>query len=187
MEIVQTPIEGLLEFRGRKFFDERGWFTEHFNPNNISPAYRNLLPVFVQDNLSFSKAGVIRGLHLQLAPSAQAKWVSVLAGRVYDVAVDLRPGSATFGKYYGLELTSEAQNGLFIPEGFAHGFAALEDTYFFYKCSAPYHPAAEAGICWNDPQLAIKWPIAQPTVSAKDQALPSLADFVRKYLISQPI
>ena len=184
MEIVQTPIDGLFEFRRRKFTDERGWFTEHFNRASIPSSYREMLPEFVQDNLSFSKAGVIRGLHLQRSPSAQAKWVSVISGRVYDVAVDLRSGSATFGQFYGLELTGEAQNGLFIPEGFAHGFAALEDSYFFYKCSSPYNPAAEAGICWNDINVGIPWPLSKPIVSAKDQALPPLEDFVKKYVIS---
>lgn len=182
MEIVNTPFSGLVEIRARKFTDERGWFREFFK---VQPGSGIILPDFIQDNLSFSKKGVVRGLHFQLAPHAQTKLVSVISGKVLDVVVDIRANSSTFGKAYTLVLSGEEQNALLIPEGFAHGFAALEDSYFFYKVSSLYEPKSEGGIRWNDADLSIDWQIDNPIVSKKDQELPSLSELNGKFLISQ--
>lgn len=182
MEIITTPISGLVELRARKFADDRGWFREFFK---IQPNSGFAWPEFVQDNLSFSKKGVVRGLHFQLPPHGQAKLVSVISGKVLDVVVDLRPDSQTFGKVYSVVLSGEEQNALFIPEGFAHGFAALEESHFFYKVSSLYHPKSEGGIRWDDPDLNIDWSIANPIVSTKDQELPTFRDLKGKYLISR--
>lgn len=182
MEIVTTPFSGLVELRARKFTDDRGWFREFYKVQSGSGI---TFPDFVQDNLSFSRKGVIRGLHFQLAPHAQTKLVSVIAGKVLDVAVDIRPGSPTFGKYYTVVLSGEEQNSLLIPDGFAHGFAALEDSYFFYKVSSLYEPKSEGGIRWNDADLNINWQIENPIVSKKDQELPSLSELNGKYVISR--
>ncbi|MFZ5971518.1 MAG: dTDP-4-dehydrorhamnose 3,5-epimerase [Bacteroidota bacterium] len=183
MEIVSTPLAGLLEIKGTKFYDNRGWFTEAFSLKHYREAGLTL-PPFVQDNLSYSHRGVVRGLHLQHAPFAQAKLVSVLKGKVVDVVVDIRTDSATFGKWHSVILSDTANNALFVPEGFAHGFAALEDTYFFYKCSTFYNPSAEGGIRWNDADLAIDWQIENPIISAKDEALPSFRELKGKLLTS---
>jgi dTDP-4-dehydrorhamnose 3,5-epimerase len=130
------------------------------------------LPVhFVQDNQSFSVKGVLRGLHFQKAPYAQGKLVRVLVGKVLDIAVDLREDSPTFGKYESFLLDAAQQNMAYIPEGFAHGFVALEDSVFSYKCTNTYHKASESGLIWNDPDLNIDWGIANPIVSSKDQEL----------------
>lgn len=182
MDIIRTPFEGLFEIRAKKYPDERGWFREFYSARFEKSLVT--LPIFVQDNLSFSKKGVVRGLHLQLAPYSQAKLVSVLQGRVLDVVVDVRPESQTFGKTFQLELSGEDQNSLFVPEGFAHGFSALEDSLFMYKCSSFYEPKAETGIRWNDPDLHIDWKVEAPIVSPKDQQLPSFADLKGKLLIS---
>lgn len=182
MEIVKTPFSGLVEIRARKFTDDRGWFREFFKVHSGSGI---TLPDFVQDNLSFSKKGVVRGLHFQMPPHGQAKLVSVISGKVLDVVVDVRPNSPTFGKVYTVVLSGEEQNALFIPEGFAHGFAALEDSYFFYKVSSLYQPKSEGGIRWNDVNLNIDWRVKNPIVSKKDQELPSLSELNGKFLISQ--
>ena len=139
---------------------------------------------FVQENLSFSRKGVVRGLHLQLAPYRQAKLVMVFQGSVLDVVVDLRKGSASFGKSYSCILDGIKHNMLLIPEGFAHGFSALEDSWFYYKCSSEYNPACETGIRWNDPQLKIDWKTDQPVLSLKDQQLPALDELLIKSVIS---
>lgn len=139
---------------------------------------------FVQDNLSFSNKGVIRGLHLQLHPFQQAKLVTVIKGSVLDVVVDLRKGSFSFGQVYSCRLDDKKHNMLLIPEGFAHGFAALEDAWFYYKCSSEYNPACETGICWNDPTLNIDWETLHPVLSAKDQHLPMLEELLIKSVIS---
>jgi dTDP-4-dehydrorhamnose 3,5-epimerase len=182
MEIKPTGIDGLLEVYPNVYHDERGLFLEVY-----TPSLQNRLGMsvtFVQDNLSFSKKNVVRGLHLQLPPFAQAKIVSVVKGKVLDVAVDLRKNSKTFGKYFSTILDDEKHNMLVIPEGFAHGFAALSDSYFFYKCSAPYHSKSEIGITWNDPTLNIDWRINSPVVSPKDLQLPTLEEFIRNSVIS---
>lgn len=183
MEILKTPIEGLLEIKAKTFPDERGWFREFFNKVKLR-AEGVILPDFVQDNISFSKKGVVRGLHLQLQPHGQAKFVSVISGSVVDVVVDVRKGSPTFGQTYQILISNEKQNSFFIPEGFAHGFAALEDTWFIYKCSSHYHPQSETGIRWNDPYLKIDWPVKNPIVSQKDRDLPTFTQLVEKSLIS---
>ena len=182
MEIVKTPIEGLVEILPNAHDDERGWFLEVFK----SSAFKSIAPDvrFVQDNLSSSKKGVIRGLHLQLAPHQQAKLVAVLKGKVVDIVVDLRKGSVTFGKTHSCVLDEHSKRMLYVPEGFAHGFATLEDAIFFYKCSSEYHPGHEAGIKWNDPTLKLDWKIDNPILSEKDRSLPSLEDLLIKSVIS---
>lgn len=170
MEISRTHIEGLLRMRPKVFTDERGLFLETFNAAAFASATGINAP-FVQANESTSRAGVLRGLHLQAAPHAQAKLVRVVTGAVLDVCVDLRPGSATFGKHFSARLDATHRDMLYIPEGMAHGFLALEDnTVFAYLCSAYYAPQAERTLLWNDPELAIDWGIEAPLVSAKDQA-----------------
>ncbi|MEK6782570.1 MAG: dTDP-4-dehydrorhamnose 3,5-epimerase [Bacteroidota bacterium] len=182
MEIRSTGIEGLYEVIPHTYLDNRGWFLEFFKTTFL-PDFELINPL-VQDNLSFSKRGVVRGLHLQLEPFTQAKIVSVLQGKVLDVVVDLRKGSTSFGKVYSCILDSEKHNLLVIPEGFAHGFSALADSLFFYKCSNLYNPKFETGIVWNDPQLKIDWKIENPILSEKDQHLPTLEELLRKSLIS---
>lgn len=183
MKVIETGIQGLLEIIPAIYKDDRGWFYEFYNKNTFSNA--GLRNEFVQENTSYSKKGVIRGLHFQCAPHAQGKLVTVLAGKVMDVVVDLRPGSKTFAQVYYCTLDSEKRNMLMVPEGFAHGFAALEDTLFTYKCTQFYNKAAESGIVWNDTQLNIKWPIADPIISDKDRVLPTMGELIGKSVISQ--
>lgn len=175
MEVIKTHLAGLLELRPKLFYDERGYFFESFN----SILFQQLcLPeVFVQDNQSFSKKGVIRGLHLQLEPHAQGKLVKVMTGKVLDIVVDVRPSSDTFGKHARIVLDATANNLLWVPPGFAHGFTALEDSIFHYKCTANYNKAAELGIMWNDPTLGIDWEVEHPLVSEKDKQLPDFSTF----------
>lgn len=178
METETFFIEGLLLVKPGVFTDERGYFFESFNAER----YRALgIPAdeFVQDNVSCSKRGVLRGLHFQLAPFAQGKLVSVLRGKVLDVAVDIREGSTTFGKHIAVELSSENHHQLWIPAGFAHGFLALEDdTVFSYKVTAPYAKEHEGGIRYDDPDIGIEWPHVEGglIVSEKDTALPFLKE-----------
>lgn len=174
MQVRQTAIEGLIELIPRIFEDERGHFFESYN----KPLFVSLgLPMeFVQDNQSFSVKGVLRGLHMQNEPFAQGKLVRVIAGQVLDIAVDLRPDSPTFGQYESFLLDAKLANMAYIPEGFAHGFVALEDSVFSYKCTNVYNKASESGIIWNDPDLNIDWGIKNPIVSEKDQELKLLRD-----------
>ena len=172
MEFRETPIKGLIEILPRVFEDERGLFFESFHEKNLRE--NGVDAKFVQDNQSFSTKGVLRGLHLQKAPYAQGKLVRVISGKVLDVAVDLREGSPTFGEHFKVVLDGQRNNMLYIPEGFAHGFVAIEDSVFFYKCTNYYHKASESGIVWNDPMLNINWDVEAPIVSSKDQ---ELADF----------
>lgn len=184
MHAEPVGIEGLLLCTPRVFGDERGFLFESYSHGAM--ARLGIACDFVQDNHSLSApAGVVRGLHFQRPPFAQAKLVRCVRGSVYDVAVDIRPGSPTFGRHYACVLSAENKRMLFIPEGFAHGFATLEPmTEVLYKCSAPYHPANEAGVLWNDPALGIDWSVAlpaggpAPVLSAKDRALPRLSDIV---------
>ncbi len=178
MQIIHTPFEGLFQLVPTLFEDERGWFYESFKDSTFRSLGINY--DFVQENQSFSHKGVIRGLHLQHEPHAQAKLASCIAGKVLDVVVDLRPDSKTFCQVYSCVLDDQRRNMLMVPEGFAHGFAALEDSIFFYKCSAFYNKPAEGGILFNDPELNIEWPISDPIVSEKDRQLPTLAEFLRK-------
>lgn len=170
IDVHKTPLDGLLRLRPRVFADERGHFLEPFNTATFAKATGITAP-FVQDNESCSKAGVLRGLHLQTNPHAQAKLVRVVKGAVLDVCVDLRQGSATFGEHFSARLDNVDRDMLYIPAGMAHGFLALEDdTIFAYKCSAYYAPTAECTVLWNDPDLNINWGIEAPLVSAKDLA-----------------
>jgi dTDP-4-dehydrorhamnose 3,5-epimerase len=169
MEFERTPITGLLVIKPRVFADDRGFFFESFNQQRFDEAAGEHV-AFVQDNHSRSSAGVLRGLHYQLAPHAQGKLVRVSRGRVWDVAVDLRKSSRTFGQWFGLELSAENQVQFWIPPGFAHGFVALEnDSDFLYKTTAFYDKASERSIVWNDAELAIAWPqLGEPRLSEKD-------------------
>lgn len=179
MEIIKTPIEGLLVICPKVFNDARGYFFESFNAKAFKEA-TGIDVTFVQDNESRSHYGVVRGLHFQNPPYTQTKLVRVVKGRVLDVAVDLRKGSPTFGKYHAVELTGENHLQFFVPKGFAHGFAVLsEDAIFQYKCDEYYAPASEGAIAWNDPDIAVSWPIpaADIELSAKDCRHPYLKDF----------
>ncbi|MPR32246.1 dTDP-4-dehydrorhamnose 3,5-epimerase [Salmonirosea aquatica] len=180
MQIRETSIAGLVELTPRVFEDERGAFFVSFNVEAFQKA--GLPTGFVQDNQSFSVKGVVRGLHFQNSPFAQGKLVRVIVGRVIDVAVDIRPESPTFGQYELFELDAKRCNMAYIPEGFAHGFAALEDSVFSYKCTNLYNKACEAGIIWNDPVLNIDWGIAHPIVSDKDKELPTFKSLFEKQL-----
>lgn len=161
MNIVETKIQGLLIIEPTVFEDDRGWFMESFNQQKFEAALldRNQpVPDFVQDNHSFSKKGVLRGLHYQIAPHAQGKLVRVVQGRAWDVAVDIRKDSSTFGQWVGVELTEQNHKQFWIPAGFAHGFIALEDnTQFLYKTTDYYSKECEHSIIWNDETLAIDW------------------------------
>ena len=182
MQIKTTSFEGLIEIFPDVFVDDRGWFYEVYKEETFR---KNHLPYsFAQENQSFSKKGVIRGLHFQQPPYAQAKLVTALTGKVLDVVVDLRPASRTFKQKYYCLLESSKRNMLLIPEGFAHGFAALEDSIFFYKCSKVYNRESEAGIRWDDPELKIDWRIENPTVSVKDSELPPLAALLENSVFS---
>jgi dTDP-4-dehydrorhamnose 3,5-epimerase len=180
MQIRETSIAGLVEIIPRVFQDDRGFFFESYNEE----LFKKLgLPTnFVQDNQSFSIKGVVRGLHFQNAPFAQGKLVRVISGRVLDVAVDIRPDSPTFGKHEVFELRSDTNNMAYVPEGFAHGFVALEDSVFSYKCTNVYNKGAESGLLWNDPDLGIDWGIENPIVSEKDIILPTFKELFEKQL-----
>ena len=174
--ITRCFIEGLLEIQPKVFSDERGYFVETWSEREFLD---NGLDIrFVQDNQSKSSRGVLRGLHFQKA-HPQGKLVRCIEGEVFDVAVDARPESPTFGKWYGVTLSAERQNQFYVPERFAHGFLVLSETAVFaYKCTDFYHPEDEGGIIWNDPDIGIAWPDvgARPLLSAKDSALPLLKD-----------
>ncbi len=177
MRVTETPIAGLLVLEPRVFDDPRGWFMESFSERTFREA-TDVDATFVQDNQSRSARGVLRGLHYQLAPHAQGKLVRVTAGSVFDVVVDLRPGSATPGQWFGVELSEANRRQLWIPAGFAHGFLTIsESADFLYKTTAYYHPASERSVAWNDPAIGIAWPDIgmAPIVSAKDAAASSLA------------
>ncbi|SDL38532.1 dTDP-4-dehydrorhamnose 3,5-epimerase [Maridesulfovibrio ferrireducens] len=177
MNLIETEFPGLIILEPKVFRDERGFFLESFNRPFFA---KNGLPVdFVQDNHAYSSGiGVLRGLHLQLPPHAQAKLVWVTRGAVSDVVVDLRKGSPTYLKSFKIELSAENFRRLFIPKGFAHGYETLtEENEFMYKVDAGYAPESEAGIRWNDSDLAIEWKAENPVLSEKDNKLPSLAQF----------
>lgn len=176
MEIIKPNIEGLLVIKPDVYFDERGYFFENFNEKRFNDL--GITDHFVQDNQSFSKKGVIRGLHFQCPPFAQSKLVRVIQGRVLDVAVDIRKGSSTYGQHFAVELTGDNFLQFYIPTGFAHGFVALEDdTIFAYKCGAFYNKASEASIRFNDPDLNIDWKTDPSIISEKDLVGVSFKDF----------
>lgn len=183
MNIIETKIKDLLIFEPRVFGDDRGWFMESFNQQVFEQALteRGLdVPKFVQDNHSFSKKGVLRGLHYQLNPHAQGKLVRVVQGRAWDVAVDIRRDSKMFGQWVGVELSGENHKQFWIPAGFAHGFIALEDnTQFLYKTTDYYSKECERSIVWNDPNIAIEWPQTSEfnlIITEKDKNANSLID-----------
>lgn len=178
MNVIKTEIEGLYIIEPQVFGDARGYFFESFNAERFL-AQTGIDVTFVQDNESRSKRGVLRGLHFQMEPHAQAKLVRVVSGRVLDVAVDIRPESPTFGKYVATELSGDNHRQMFIPKGFAHGYVVLEDdTVFQYKCDEFYHPESEGGIAWNDPQIGIEWPLSESELilSNKDRNRPTLKE-----------
>ena len=177
MKVVETEIEGVKIVEPQKFGDARGFFVETYNAERYKAA--GVMADFVQDNMSFSHKGVIRGLHWQAAPHTQAKLVWVIRGAVLDVVVDIRKGSPTFGKHVAAELSAENGRQFYIPRGLAHGFIVLEDnTLFTYKCDNLYCPTADRGLRFDDPALGIKWPeIGVPLVlSEKDQRHPCLSE-----------
>lgn len=176
MRILPTPLSGLFQIEPDVFGDARGKFVEIFRESRYDAAAID--KPFVQDNFSWSVRGTLRGLHYQLG-RPQGKLVTVVKGSVYDVAVDIRQGSPTFGQWYGVELSDTTMRQLYIPPGFAHGFCVLSDEAgFLYKCTDVYSPADERGIAWNDPELAISWPITAPLLSTKDQAYKSLSEMM---------
>jgi len=180
MNTIATALEGLLILQPKVFADERGFFLETYH----SLRYRDagIETSFVQDNLSFSKKNVLRGLHFQIS-QPQVKLVQVISGKIFDVAVDIRPGSATFGKWAGVVLSEANKHQLLVPEGFAHGFCVLsESARVAYKCSTYYNPEDEGGIRWSDPEIGIDWPITDPILSEKDRILPRLSEITPSQL-----
>lgn len=177
MDVQQGPLSGLLIIEPKVFQDQRGWFFEAYR-QDILIQY-GITDTFVQENMSSSEKGAVRGLHYQLIPHAQGKLVRVTRGSVFDVALDIRRNSPTFGRWFGIELSAENKKAIYIPVGFAHGFCALEDdTEFMYQCTDYYHPESERSISWNDPAIGIVWPdLSDPSLMKdKDKAAPLLAD-----------
>ncbi|NOX25020.1 MAG: dTDP-4-dehydrorhamnose 3,5-epimerase [Deltaproteobacteria bacterium] len=183
MRVIKTALPGVLIVEPEVFGDSRGFFLETFQQERYAAAG---IPggelTFIQDNHSRSSKGVLRGLHFQLK-NPQGKLVSAGTGTIFDVAADVNPDSKTFGQWVGVELSAENHHQLWIPPGYAHGFCVLSDSAdLHYKCTAPYNPADEGGIVWNDPDLDILWPVTMPLLSAKDAALPTLAAAPRELL-----
>ena len=175
MNIISTEIRGVILIEPKVFGDDRGYFFETWNRRRFAAA--GLDVDFVQDNLSYSQRGTLRGLHFQ-NPHAQGKLVSVLQGEVYDVVVDIRVGSPTFGRWLGIRLSAENRRQVYVSPGIAHGFCVTsESALFAYKCTDYYAPEAEATIAWDDPDLAIPWPVRDPILSAKDSRGIPLKDF----------
>lgn len=173
MDVQTTPISGVLLLTPRVYRDHRGYFLETWSRERYQRA--GMPAEFVQDNLSWSGPNVLRGLHYQ-HPRAQGKLLSVLAGEVFDVAVDIRLGSPTFGQWWGVTLSSENARQLYVPPGLAHGFVVTGDSALVsYKCTTPYHPEDEGSVLWNDAELAIDWPVGSPVLSGKDAAAPRLS------------
>lgn len=180
MKFIETPIQGLWIIEPRIFEDERGFFMETYHQEKFRE--HGIAETFVQQNHSRSKRGVLRGLHYQTAPYEQGKLVSVAHGEAFDIAVDIRPESPTFGKWFGLTLSSKNHRLFYIPPGFAHGFCALSDEVdFHYSCTTNYSPAHETGIIWNDPYFNISWPFKEPLVSPKDKRLPTFCQAFPTY------
>lgn len=182
MEIIKTKIEGVVILEPRIFRDARGYFFESFSQREFEEKVCGT--TFVQDNESYSSYGVVRGLHFQKTPFTQAKLVRVIKGAVLDIAVDLRTSSPTYGQHVAVELTEENHRQLFIPHGFAHGFAVLSDEVLFqYKCDNYYAPKSEGGILWNDPQLNIDWriPADKIILSEKDTKHPLFKDYLSDF------
>jgi dTDP-4-dehydrorhamnose 3,5-epimerase len=175
MNIIKTDIPGLFVIEPKVFEDDRGYFFESYHEEKLSQ--HGIKTKFVQDNQSKSLFGVIRGLHFQAEPHAQTKLIRVLEGKIYDVAVDIRKKSPTFGKWFGIELSGENKKQLYVPKGFAHGFSVMSETaVILYKCDNLYNPASEGGILYNDSDLGIDWKVdpAKAILSDKDKVLPLL-------------
>jgi len=182
MNVLRCPLEGLLIIEPKVFGDSRGFFVETWNRDRYRAA--GLDADFVQDNISFSRRGTLRGLHFQ-NPNPQGKLMQVLLGEVFDVAVDIRRGSPTFGKWHGLVLSSETKRQFYIPPGFAHGFAVLSETALFqYKCTGLYSPKDEMAIRWDDPDIGIAWPLKEPLLSERDAKGLYLRDAPRERLFA---
>lgn len=181
LDTMQGPLAGLIIINPRVFKDDRGYFFETFQEQR----YKELgIPNFVQDNISRSQKNVLRGLHYQ-RPHTQGKLVSVIVGSVWDVVVDIRRSSPTFGQWFGITLSEENHTQMYIPPGFAHGFCVLSDEVIFaYKCTDFYAPKAEHGIAWNDPGLGIAWPITQPILSPKDEMYANLNEIAHDDLFA---
>jgi dTDP-4-dehydrorhamnose 3,5-epimerase len=181
MEVVSLAIPDVKLITPRRFADPRGFFAETFSRRRFVEA--GLIADFIQDNFSLSRAaGTVRGLHFQRRPFVQAKLVRPLRGAIYDVALDIRHGSPSYGRHVAVEITAESGAMIFVPEGFAHGFCTLTaDTEVFYKVNRDYAPLHESGILWNDPALGIAWPVAadKAVLSDRDRAWPTLAEFTR--------
>jgi dTDP-4-dehydrorhamnose 3,5-epimerase len=182
MRIIPTELPGVVIVEPRIFGDARGFFLETWSRERYGQV--GLPAAFAQDNVSLSARGVVRGLHYQ-NPKAQGKLVTVLHGEVFDVALDIRVGSPTFGEWVGVRLSGDNKRQLYVPRGFAHGFCVTSETaLFMYKCTDPYAPEAEKGVLWNDPDLGIRWPVEMPTLSEKDAKSPRLRDVVKSALPS---
>ena len=187
MNVIETDLPGVLILEPKVFGDDRGFFMESWNGRR----YEELgIPGaelrFVQDNLSFSAHGVLRGLHFQ-SPQPQGKLVSVLRGEVFDVAVDIRTGSPTFGRWTGVTLSAENKRQFWVPPDFAHGFVVTgEDALFSYKCTDYYAPEHDGSILWDDPEIGIRWPVENPTLSGKDAAAPTLSGMPEGSLPAYP-
>ena len=174
MRIIETSLPGVLIIEPKIFPDARGFFVESYQRERYQSM--GIVPEFVQDNLSFSSRGVLRGVHCQ-NPHPQGKLVQVLQGEVWDVAVDMRRSSPQFGQWTAVTLSSETKNQFYLPPGFAHGFCVLSETALFaYKCTDYYHPGAEVGFRWDDPEVGIAWPMQAPILSEKDGKLPLLRE-----------
>lgn len=178
MDVQETSLPGVLLITPKVFGDQRGFFQETFSQSRYE---RNgIVKPFIQDNHSRSEKGVLRGLHYQLR-NPQGKLVTVIRGAVYDVAVDIRVGSPTYKKWYGVELNDTNHYQLYVPPGFAHGFVVISDVVdFIYKCTEYYDPKDEQGIIWNDPEIGVEWPIETPRMSQKDQINPTLKELARQ-------
>lgn len=180
MIFTKTPIEGLIIIEPKVFEDERGYFFESYNKNEFKE--NGITSNFIQDNQSLSQKGVLRGLHFQRPPYAQAKLIRVIQGSVLDVVVDLRKKSSTYGKHLSIILSSQNKKIFFIPEGFAHGFLTLEDnTIFSYKCSNFYNTTSEDAILWNDESLSIDWKVKNPILSEKDNLAQKFNQFISPF------
>ena len=183
MEIIKTDIEGVLIVEPKVWGDDRGYFFESFNARDFAEK-TGLDITFVQDNESKSRYGVLRGLHFQLPPYTQSKLVRCVKGRVLDIAVDIRKGSLTYGKWVSCELTEDNHRQFFVPKGMAHGFCVLsEEAVFQYKCDEFYHPEAEGGIAWDDPDIAVQWPLPSEDISLseRDKHHPSIKEFISPF------
>jgi len=187
MKVMKTSLPGVLVIEPKVFGDHRGWFMETYSEEKFREAGLDLK--FVQDNQSFSATkGTLRGLHYQMSPKAQTKLVRCTRGKIFDVAVDIRKGSPTFGKWFGIELSEENKKQLLIPQGFAHGFMTLtDDVEVQYKVDELYAPECDRGIVWNDPTIGVEWPVelAAPVLSAKDQVAPTLLDAENNFVYGE--